>query len=62
MAFRDYAGGPSEQQDVLEMVVYSILFGLGVILGPVYTSFLSSRSLVIDFVFGLVSRSFLVDF
>ena len=44
MAPRDHAGGPWEQQDGLEMVVYKILFDFGVILGPVYISFLSSRT------------------
>ena len=45
LAPRDHPGRPWEQQDGLEMVVYSILFDLGVILGPVFISFLSSRSL-----------------
>ena len=49
MAPRDHAVGPWEQQDGLEMVVYRILFDSGVILGPVYISVLSSRSLKLRF-------------
>ena len=44
LAPKDLPGGPWEQQDGLEMVVYRILFDFGVIWGPVYMSFLSSRS------------------
>ena len=58
LAPRDHPGGPWQQQDGLEMVVYMLLFDFGVILGPVYISFLNSRNLKFDFVFGLVSRSF----
>ena len=45
LAPQDHAGGPWEQQDGFEMVVYRILFDLGMVLGPVYISFLSSRNL-----------------
>ena len=56
------AGGPWEQQDGVEMVVYRILIDFGLILTPVYISFLNSRSLKFRFLFGLVSRPFVYRF
>lgn len=46
-----------EQQNGFEVEVYRILMDFGVLLGPVCISFLTSRSLQFQFVFGLVSRS-----
>ena len=62
LAPRNHAGGPWEQQDGLGMLAYRILLDLGMILGPVYISFVSSRNLNFHFVFGLVFRSFFIDF
>ena len=45
LAPRDHAGGPWEQQDGFEMVAYRILLDFGVIFGPVYITFLSSKIL-----------------
>ena len=44
LAPRGRPGGPWEQQDGLEVVLYRILYDLGVILGLACISFLSSRS------------------
>ena len=44
LAPRNHPRGPREQQDGLEVVVYTILFDLGLVLGPVYIGFLLSRS------------------
>ena len=49
MAPWDDLGGPWEQQDGIKMVVYKILFDFELILGPVYISFLTSRSLQFHF-------------
>ena len=59
MGPRNHPGGPWEQQDGLEVVIYRILFDFKVILGPVYISFSISRSLTFDLFFGLVSMLFL---
>ena len=58
LAPRDHPGGPWEQQDGHELVWSRIFIDFGVILGPVYISFLGSRSLKLHFCFGVVSRSF----
>ena len=44
LAPRDRPGKPWEQQDGLEVIVYMILFDLGVIAGFVYIGFSNSRS------------------
>ena len=61
MAHRDHPEGPWQQQDGLEMVVYWILFEFGVIVGAVYISFLSSRTLKFEnsFLSGLFPDHFL---
>ena len=56
LAPRDHLGGLWEQQDGLEVVIRSILFDFGVILGPVHISFFSSRRLRFHSFFGLVPR------
>ena len=61
LASRDHPGGLWEQQDGLEVVVYRISFDFGVILGPAYINFLSSRSSTFHF-FGFVSMSFVNRF
>ena len=48
---RDHAGGSWEQQDGFEMVVYTILFDFGVILGPECISFFSSTQTAYYFCF-----------
>ena len=57
LAPRDHPGRPGEQQDGLEVVDNMILFDFGVIMGPVYVSFLGTKIFEIRFFFGLVSRS-----
>ena len=47
-----------EQQDGFEMVLYRISYDFGVILGPVYMSFSSLKTLELHFLFGLVSQPF----
>ena len=49
----DHPGGPGEQQDGHGVVWNSIFIDFRMILGPVYISFLSSRSLKFHFVSGL---------
>ena len=49
LAPQDNPGRPWEQQDGLEMVLYGILFDFGLILGPVYINFWSSRTLKFRF-------------
>ena len=44
LALRDHPGGPWEQQDGFEVVVYTILHDLGMILEPVYISLWGSKS------------------
>ena len=56
LAPRGHSGGPWEQQDGVEVVRDRIFIDFGVILEPVYISFLNSRSLKFHF-FGLVSGS-----
>ena len=62
LAPRDHVGGPWEQQDGFEMVVYRILFDSEVIWGPVYISFLGSKSLKCHFCSGLFPYHLLIDF
>ena len=50
-----------EQQDGFEMVLYKILFDLGMILGPVYINFVNSKTLKFH-LFGFDSKSFFIDF
>ena len=57
-----HPGGPWEQQDRLELLVYRILFDLGMAWGPVYISFLNSRSSKFHIFSGLVFRSFFYRF
>ena len=58
---RGHRGGPWEQQDGLEMVVYRIFFDFGVILGPVYISFLSSKTSKFHVFSGLFASHFFID-
>ena len=61
-ALQDHPGRPWEQQDELETVVYRTLFDFGVILGPVYISFLSSRTSKFRFCFsGLFPGHLFID-
>ena len=58
MAPWDHPGGPWGQQDGLEVVVSMLLVDFGVVLGPVYISFLISMSLTFHFVSGLFPGKF----
>ena len=63
LAPRDYPGGPWTQQDGHEVVRNRIFIDFGVIMGPVYISFLISRSLTFHLFracFGLVCGPFFV--
>ena len=57
LALRDRPGGPWERQDGHEVVRNRSFIDLGVILGPVYMSFLNSGSLKFPLLPGLVSIS-----
>ena len=61
MAAWDHPGGPWEQQKGFEVVFYRILLDFGVLLGPVYISFLISRKLNLHFVVGLVCGPFFLS-
>ena len=57
-----HLGGPWDQQDGFEMVNNRILVDFGVIRELVYVSFWVSKCLQNLVLFGMVSRSFLIDF
>ena len=62
MAPRDHPGGPWEQQDGHEVARHRILVDSGVISGPVYVSFWSSKWFKNHVTFKLVSKSFIKRF
>ena len=62
LAPRDHPGGPWEQQDGHEVANNRIFVDFGVISGPVYVSFWSSKCVKNRFIFKLVSRSFVYRF
>ena len=59
LAYQHHAGGPWEQQDGFEIVIYRILFDLGIILRPVYFSFFECKQLQFHFVSGVLPVHFL---
>ena len=62
LAPRDHLGGPWEQQDGHEVVRSRIFIDFGVILEPVYRSFLNSGRSKLHFVSGLIPEGFFIDF
>ena len=61
MVPRDHPGGPWGQHDGHEVVRNRIFIDFGVILRPVYISFLIPRSLQFHFVSGLFPGHFFID-